>query len=90
MKKRNVFLIVFLSFLFMFVCQTSADSFRCRGKIVKLGDTQVGVMKKCGKPSFEAKNGSVWVYDYGPTRYLHYVKFSDGIVHRIHVGPYRR
>ena len=29
-------------------CSASADSFRCRGKIVKTGDTVNALLKKCG------------------------------------------
>ena len=29
-------------------CSASADSFRCRGKIVKSGDTVNALLKKCG------------------------------------------
>jgi len=29
-------------------CSASADSFRCKGKIVKSGDTVNALLKKCG------------------------------------------
>ena len=31
-------------------CSASADSFRCKGKIVKSGDTVNALLKKCGDP----------------------------------------
>lgn len=31
-------------------CSASADSFRCKGKIVKSGDTVNVLIKKCGDP----------------------------------------
>ena len=31
-------------------CNSSADSFRCKGKIVKSGDTVNALLKKCGDP----------------------------------------
>jgi len=31
-------------------CSASADSFRCKGKLVKTGDTVNALMKKCGEP----------------------------------------
>ena len=31
-------------------CSASADSFRCKGKLVKSGDTVNALMKKCGEP----------------------------------------
>ncbi len=68
----------------------SARDFRCRGKIVSIGDTQYTVMKKCHKPTYEARNGSVWVYDYGPYRLTYYVIFLDGRVHRIRTAPHSR
>ena len=32
----------------LFSCNASADSFRCKGKIVKSGDTVNALLKKCG------------------------------------------
>ena len=68
----------------------SAGDFRCRGKIVSIGDTQYDVMKKCKKPTYEARNGGVWVYDFGPYRLTYYVVFLDGRVHRIRTAPHSR
>ena len=68
----------------------SASDFRCRGKIVATGDTKYDVMKKCKKPTFEAKFGNTWVYDFGPYRLTYYVIFLDGRVHRIRTAPHSR
>ena len=42
---NKVLVIVFCSLL---SCSASADSFRCKGKIVKTGDTVNALLKKCG------------------------------------------
>lgn len=44
----NKVLVIVLCFLLS--CSASADSFRCKGKIVKSGDTVNVLMKKCGEP----------------------------------------
>ncbi len=90
-KKSLYFLLIFSATLFMvFVAVLTdclaADSFRCRGKIVSLNDTQVAVMRKCGKPSCESPLGDYWVYDFGPNKYTQIVKFIDGKVNRIKTG----
>ena len=42
---HKVLVIVIFSLL---SCSASADSFRCKGKIVKSGDTVNALLKKCG------------------------------------------
>jgi len=42
---NKVLIIVLCSLL---SCSASADSFRCKGKIVKTGDTVNALLKKCG------------------------------------------
>ena len=42
---NKVLVIVLCSLL---SCSASADSFRCKGKIVKTGDTVNALLKKCG------------------------------------------
>ena len=42
---KKVLVIVLFTLL---SCSASADSFRCRGKIVKSGDTVNALLKKCG------------------------------------------
>ena len=96
MKGKNCFCIVLMTLIIAVAGNVFADSlgsasdFRCRGKIVSTGDTQYDVMKKCKKPAYEARNGNVWVYDFGPYRLTYYVVFLDGRVHRIRTAPHSR
>ena len=96
MKKRTVCFIILVSLSLIYarpaVSDSLADSssFRCRGKVVSNRDTQYSVEKKCGKPTSEARSGNVWVYDFGPYRFVYYVIFVDGRVNRIKVGAQRR
>ena len=90
-KKSFCSLLIFTAVLFMVYSAVlseclAADSFRCRGKIVSLNDTQVAVMRKCGKPSYESPLGDYWVYDFGPNKYTQIVKFVKGKVNRIKTG----
>ena len=98
MKRKTGFGIVLMMLMIAFTANAFADGmgmgsardFRCRGKIVSIGDTKYTVMKKCQKPTYEAKNGNTWVYDFGPYRLTYYVIFSDGRVHRIRTATNSR
>ncbi len=68
--------------------QNSAESVRCRGRIVSMGDPKYVVKQKCGEPTAKQAMGETWVYDFGPQRFVYYVKFSDGVVFRILTGGY--
>ena len=45
----NKVLVIFIFSLLS--CSASADSFRCKGKLVKSGDTVNALLKKCGDPA---------------------------------------
>ncbi len=78
-------------------CNASADSFRCKGKIVKSGDTVNALMKKCGEPqrtyqSAETVNNRGAVYEIYVTHYVYersgqkdmIVTVRDNVVTKIH------
>ena len=65
-----------------------ADQCECKNKIVSIGDTKYDVIEKCGEPSSRETNGSVWVYDFGSTKFVYYITFVDDIVERIQYGEY--
>ena len=98
MKRKKCFAIVLMALILAVAGNAFADGmglgsardFRCRGKIVSIGDTQYDVMKKCKKPTYEARRGDVWVYDFGPYRLTYYVIFLDGRIHRIRTAPHSR
>jgi len=62
------------------------DSYDCPKGIVSFGDTALQVVNKCGEPTLKTEMGSVWVYDRGPSFFVYYIKFSGGVVLRIHSG----
>lgn len=68
----------------------SASSIRCGGRLVRMGDPKYVVKERCGEPTAKQEIGNVWVYDFGPQRFVYYVKFSDGAVFRIYTGGYGR
>ncbi len=66
----------------------SASSIRCRGRLVRMGDPKYVVKSRCGEPTAKEEMDTVWVYDFGPQRFVYYVKFDDGAVFRIYTGGY--
>jgi len=57
-------------------CSASADSFRCKGKLVKSGDTVNALMKKCGDPqrtfqTSETINNRGRIYETYVTHYVY-------------------
>lgn len=93
LKKASILILVMIFPLMVYVIAAwanSASSFRCRGRLVRTGDPEYVVKSKCGKPTSEQEMGNVWVYDFGPQRFIYYVKFSDGAVFRIYTGGYGR
>jgi hypothetical protein len=65
---------------------------RCNRETVAIGDTPFEVIETCGKPDRRVRleGGSVerWVYDFGPTQLLYYLKFVNGRLARIQTGEY--
>jgi hypothetical protein len=68
------------------------DSLECSGGIVFTGDSQDSVRNKCGDPQKvtreDAASPVVWVYNFGPSEFVYYVTFTDGVVIRIQMGNY--
>ena len=65
-------------------------SFRCDGDTVTVGDRKYTVTEACGQPDKVRiwGGGAVeeWVYNFGPTQFIYYVKFMHGRLERIQVG----
>lgn len=74
--------------------QTPSDigSMRCGTETVAVGDTAYAVQAACGPPDFtDSTSGrglQVWVYNFGPTQFLHYLLIQDGRLQRIELGEY--
>jgi hypothetical protein len=62
-----------------------ADSMQCGDAMVFIGDPKLEVQTKCGEPSAREERGDVWIYNFGPTEFVYYLTFTDGIVERIQV-----
>ncbi len=71
------------------------------GRNISLGDRKLEVLAKCGEPAESADNsgGDVsgwsasvrsdeWTYNFGPDRFLYFVKFRRGKVSDIRTGGY--
>jgi hypothetical protein len=68
------------------------SSLECDGGIVLPGDSEDNVRDKCGDPQKvtreDADSPVVWQYNFGPTEFVYYVSFTDGVVERIQMGNY--
>ena len=78
--------------------------FRCRGGLVRAGDTMPEVVNECGEPVFVNRPGFVviqidgvpwsiavdeeWIYNLGPNRFVRFVRFRGGRVVDIGHGDY--
>jgi len=69
-----------------------APSLRCGVNAVGVGDTQFAVREACGMPDkiIISGGGTIekWIYNFGPTEFIHYLKFVHGRLERIQVGEY--
>jgi len=75
---------VFLSVLFMASTGwTLGYTLRCAGVIIKQGDTEYKVLKRCGEPIY--RDGNLWYYD-SPGELFKEVTFVNGKVRIIKVG----
>jgi hypothetical protein len=86
------------AFLGLFVIQADlsalddASSLECDGGIVLQGDSEDSVRDKCGNPQKvtreDADSPIVWFYNFGPSEFVSYVSFTNGVVERIQMGGY--
>lgn len=69
-----------------------APSLRCGANTVAVGDTPYAVREACGVPDKITVSGGGtienWVYNFGPTEFIHYLKFVHDRLERIQVGEY--
>jgi len=69
-----------------------ASSLECSGGIVLSGDSEDSVRDKCGDPQKvtreDADSPIIWFYNFGPSEFVGYVSFTNGIVERIQMGGY--
>ncbi len=79
----------------------SADSVRCDGGIVSVGDSRLDLVAKCGWPALQEAEPIAttpyvdagllierWTYDFGPRRFTQVVSLQGGIIVAIDRGGY--
>jgi hypothetical protein len=77
-----------LAFLVFATSTASALDMKCGTSLVKEGDSEYTVLRKCGEPS--AFIGNRWIYDRGATRLVVVVHFSEGFVSFTELETLRR
>ena len=91
---RRIKFVFMALFLILIICSGNgyaANSLRCQGGIISLGDTKADVTYKCGNPTNSEKswlNIEYLIYDFGPNHFIQTIKIVDGKVNRIKGGSY--
>jgi len=98
MSKKLILTMLITSFIGMFVIQPnlsaldSASSLECDGGTISQGDSEDSVRDKCGDPQKvtqrDVDSPIIWFYNFGPSEFVNYVSFTNGIVERIQTGGY--
>jgi hypothetical protein len=98
MSKKLIQTILITGFIGMFVIQPDlsalddTSSLECDGGTVSQGDSEDSVRDKCGDPQKvtqrDVDSPIIWFYNFGPSEFVSYVSFTNGIVERIQMGGY--
>lgn len=98
MIKKLIPMLLLAAFIGMFVIRPDlsaldeAVQLACDGGIVLTGDTENSVRDKCGDPQKvtqeDVDSPVIWFYNFGPTEFVYYISFTDGVVERIQMGGY--
>lgn len=98
MSKKFIFTILLTAFIGIFFIQSDllaldeAASLDCNGGTVSIGDSEDSVRDKCGDPQKvsqrDVDSPIIWVYNFGPSEFVYYVSFTNGMVERIQMGGY--
>jgi hypothetical protein len=98
MSKKLILTLLLTTFIGMNVIQPDllalddASSLECDGGTVAQGDSEDSVRDKCGEPQKvtqeDADSPIIWFYNFGPSEFVSYVSFTNGIVERIQMGGY--
>jgi hypothetical protein len=69
-----------------------AASLICEDGTVSIGDSEDSVRDKCGDPQKVSQRDIdspiIWFYNFGPSEFVYYVTFTNGIVERIQMDGY--
>ena len=98
MRKKFILIMLITAFTGMFVFQPDlsalddAASLECPGGTVARGDSEDSVRAKCGRPhkvsQQDIDSPIIWFYNFGPTKFVYYLTFTNGVVERIQMGGY--
>lgn len=87
-----------MAFMVMFVfppillALDETSSLDCSGGTVMAGDSEDSVRENCGDPQEVNQRDKyspvIWVYNFGPSEFVNYVTFTNGMVERIQTGDY--
>ena len=98
MSKKLILTILVTAVFGLFFIQSNllalddAPSLECDGGIVSRGDSEDSVRDKCGDPQKvtqeDVASPIIWFYNFGPSEFVAYVSFTNGIVERIEMGGY--
>ena len=98
MNKKLILTLLLTAFIGMFVIQPNlsaldgTSSLECDNGTVSQGDSEDSVRNKCGDPQKvtqeDADSPIIWFYNFGPSEFVSYVSFTNGIVERIQMGGY--
>ena len=95
-KDKKIFLMIVSGLIVQLVpgflaALDDAGSLRCDRESIMPGDTEFQVETTCGKPDSIIEKGlaqKVWIYNFGPTKFIYYLTFANGRLTRIQTGEY--
>ena len=98
MSKKLILNMIIIAFMAMFVIAPNlwaldeTTSLDCDGGTVSQGDSEDSVRDKCGDPQKVTQRDKyspvIWLYNFGPSDFVYYVTFTNGMVERIQTGDY--
>jgi Protein of unknown function (DUF2845) len=101
MPRRTVVRLLLIGSLGLASSHAAADSIRCDGGIVSVGDSRLDLFAKCGPPALQEAEAVVttanvdlglvierWTYNFGPERFIQIVSLKGGKVIAVERGGY--
>jgi hypothetical protein len=100
--RGSITVLVCIVMLGLLASPGDALALRCGGSLVSVGDVRLEVAAKCGEPSEktlyyeERKIGrstrivpvEVWIYNFGPQRFVYFLTFEKGKLVETRTGGY--
>ena len=94
MKRVSATLFIIAGFILLFAVPASAESLRCRQKIISVGDPTIELLQKCGEPDLKEllkTNGFIiekWTYNCGSARFMKILTLKKGKILKIEKADY--